>query len=301
VTIINPKATTPNISAQQADNARVRREQGQAREDFAPRRLVGMSRGAALALVAHVGLIAAIAAGVRWQTREPEVLSAELWAATVQQAAPAAVTPPPAPPPVPQPRPTPPPPAAERQPTDAQIALARQREEQQRKDNDKKEAEQRKQREEDKERKLAQAKKDKADRDARAAERKASADEAKLAKQREDQLQRLRALAGATGSANATGTAAQDTAPSAEYGGRIRAIIKRAIVLTEALPGNPVAEVELRLANTGRVTGRRLVKSSGNKMWDEAVMRAAERTDILPRDADGRIPPVIVLELRPNE
>lgn len=85
--------------------------------------------GTSVALLAHAGLIAALAFGVAWKREEIATVSAELWAAVPQQAAPAApppapaprvkaepVAPPPAPAPAPEPpapvvKPPPPPPA----------------------------------------------------------------------------------------------------------------------------------------------------------------------------------------------
>jgi len=34
--------------------------------------------------------------------------------------------------------------------------------------------------------------------------------------------------------------------------------------------------------------------------WDEAVLRAIEKTEMLPRDTDGRIPPVMTISLDPG-
>jgi colicin import membrane protein len=42
------------------------------------------------------------------------------------------------------------------------------------------------------------------------------------------------------------------------------------------------------------------VSSSGHREWDEAVLRAIDRTGTLPRDADGRVPPVIEITFRPR-
>ena len=81
--------------------------------------------GTTVALLAHAALIAALAFGVAWKREEIATVSAELWSAVPQQAAPAApppapaprvqaapVTPPPAPePPAPVVKPPPPPPA----------------------------------------------------------------------------------------------------------------------------------------------------------------------------------------------
>ena len=45
---------------------------------------------------------------------------------------------------------------------------------------------------------------------------------------------------------------------------------------------------------------RRLVTSSGHPDWDEAVLRAVDRTGTLPRDTDGRVPAVITITFRPR-
>jgi colicin import membrane protein len=77
--------------------------------------------------------------------------------------------------------------------------------------------------------------------------------------------------------------------------------IKPNILLTDTLTGNPAAEVEVRAAPNGSIIGRRLLKSSGSKEWDEAVLRAIDRTDTLPRDTDGRVPPTLVISFRPRD
>jgi TonB family protein len=95
--------------------------------------------------------------------------------------------------------------------------------------------------------------------------------------------------AGATGAPGATGTALKDAAPSASYAGKLIARIKPNILLTETVAGNLAADVEVRASATGTILSRRLVKSSGNKDWDDAVLRAIDKTEILPRDIDGRV------------
>ena len=73
----------------------------------------GMGAGTTLAVLVHVGLVAALAYGVAWRRHEVNTVSAELWAAVPQIAAPMAAEPPPpaAPTPIPKPTPTPPPPS----------------------------------------------------------------------------------------------------------------------------------------------------------------------------------------------
>jgi len=118
---------------------------------------------------------------------------------------------------------------------------------------------------------------------------------------RQANLQRMQSLAGATGDATATGTAQRSSGPSDSYGGRIRARVKPNIVFTEDISGNPTAEVEVRVAPDGTITSRRLVKSSGAKSWDDAVLRALDRTETLPRDLDGRVHSPLLLAFRPKD
>jgi colicin import membrane protein len=80
--------------------------------DFAPPPTPGLVRSMTLALLAHLVLLAILAAGVAWKRETPMVaVQAELWAAVPVEAAPLAVeqpTPPPTPEPKPQPEPPPP-------------------------------------------------------------------------------------------------------------------------------------------------------------------------------------------------
>ena len=59
------------------------------------------------------------------------------------------------------------------------------------------------------------------------------------------------------------------------------------------IPTGTRAEVEVRVAPDGTIIGRRLIKSSGNREWDEAVLRAIDRAEKLPLDVDGRVVPVM--------
>jgi colicin import membrane protein len=200
-----------------------------------------------------------------------------------------------APPPTPKVAEPPPRPS----PAEAQIAIEKEKAERARKEKeqqDRDRAERERLEREKAEKLLAQQKRE------REAEAKRQKDEElRLAKQREENLKRVMGEAGGTGAPGSTGTAAREAGPSASYAGRIKARVKPNILLTEDLPGNPTAEVEVRCATDGTIVGRRLVKSSGQKAWDEAVLRAIDKTEILPRDTDGRVPGTMVIAFRPQE
>ena len=296
--------------------------QALAHDALLPRPPGGLAPGAALALLVHGLLIAALTAGVDWRSSPTEAVSAELWAAVPQSAAPRAaeaptptpvapvakVEPPPAPLPVPA-QPAKPAIKAEPAAPDAQIAIERARREATERERaakeraDKLKAERELARDQERVRTVEAERQKQADatkkRDAE--QRARQAEEKRLADQRAENLKRMLGQAGATGSPTATGNAARDAGPSASYVGRLVASIKPNIVFNELVPGNPAAEVEVRAASSGTIISRRLIKSSGNKEWDEAVLRAVDRTGTLPRDTDGRVPPSIVISFRPQE
>ena len=281
-------------------------------DNLLPQAPGGNGPGAALALVVHAGLITALTLGVDWRTHSPEVVSAELWASVPQSAAapppplPEPVAAPPAPTPAPPPPPLartePPPPAPditierERAKLEAQRKKAEQEAEAERKRNaDKKRLD-----DEHKAQELKLAQREAA----RVANEKAEDD--RLARQREENLRRMLGQAGAASgtaptAAARTGNAAQNAAPSKSYGGLIRAKIRPLIVFTGYAEFNAAAEVEVTLAPGGSVISRRLIKSSGYKDWDDAVLRAIDKAGSMPRDTDGRVPPTLILSFKPTE
>jgi colicin import membrane protein len=308
------------------------------RPEFAPPPQPGLVRAFVLAIIAHLLLMLALTWGINWN-RESENMAAEaeLWSSVPQQAAPPEVQAPP-PPPAPAPEPpaprvAPPPPA----PTQADIALEREKVkrelaqrkleelERQKKLEAKKQREElerekkleaRKKREElEREKKLEARQKEEALKKQQVAEKKAAEEklvkatkakqqqleqERKLAALRDEQMRRIQGLAGATGGPAATGVAQRSAGPSDSYAGRVRARVRPNVVFTDDIAGNPTAEVEVRMAPDGTITSRRLIKSSGARSWDEAVLRALDKTEVLPRDVDGRVHSPLIIEFRPK-
>jgi colicin import membrane protein len=297
---------------------------GMAHDTLLPRPHGGNGPGAMLALLVHAGLLAALTVSVDWRARTPDVVSAELWASVPQAAAPPAPEAPPQPAPSPAPSPVPPPaPAAAPAPTPAPTPappkavpppaepdIATQRAERRKAEADRKKVEA--EAEADRKRVAAdkkraedeKAKREKAAQASQAA-KEAQAQEDRLAKQREENLRRMMSqaggVAGGTGPATSTGTAAQSAAPSAAYAGRLVALIRSNLVFTGNTTDNNAAEVEVSAAASGTIIARRLLKSSGHADWDEAVLRAIDRTPALPRDVDGRVPSRLVITFRPRE
>jgi colicin import membrane protein len=103
-----------------------------------------------------------------------------------------------------------------------------------------------------------------------------------------------------TGAPGSTGTAAHSSGPSASWGAKVQARVRPNIVFSDDIAGNPKAEVEVRTSPDGTIVGKKLVRSSGVKAWDEAVLRALDKTEALPRDTDGRVPSPVVIEFKPK-
>ena len=293
------------------------------RLQFAPPPPPGMLRAFGLALVAHLLLVLALGWGINWK-RDPVTLSAEaeLWSSLPQEAAPRLVEPTPTPPPpVPVPVPVPPPvakvepPKPEAPSRDAEIAIERQKEKEKgRKAEEKRrqlalekkrEAEKQKQleakREQEERRKEEQAKAKAADEKKKVETAKREKAEKAIEAQRQANIERMKGMAGATGAATATGTAQRSSGPSSSYAGRVAARVKPNIVFTDEITGNPRAEIEVRTAPDGTIVGQRILKSSGVKAWDDAVLKAVIKTDVLPRDTDGRVPSPLIIDFRPRD
>jgi len=270
------------------------------RIDLGPPRDTGAISSFGLALLVHAALIAALTWGVTWKRSDRSVaFEAYLLSDTPQESAPKLVeaTPPPPPPP-----PEPAQKVQEVKPPEPNVDMALEQEKKR-----KLQAKQAQQGRSEKELKLKQEQaKRKAAEEAKRLEAKKQqqqnqANAAALEAQRKKNIARAMGLADASGAENAKGTAQKSAGPSASYAGMVRARVKPNIVFTEDIAGNPSAEVEVRTALDGTIMSQRLVKTSGNKAWDDAVVKAIIRTEKMPRDTDGRVPTPMILEFRPKD
>ena len=278
-----------------------------------------------MAVAVHAALVAFLWIGVSWQNDEPVAVEAEVWDMSVQTAAAPALPPPPAPEPEPEPTPVPPPPRVIEPPPVERpapapvpdIKLQREKErkaellkkeeekrelakEREREDAKKELAEKKKREDEQKAKDLA-AKKELEDKKKETAKlaaaekkkalekiaREAAAEEAKLAKLRDEELKRM---AGAMGS---SGSAAKSTGPRADAGyvAAITAAIKSATAYggSTTMPGNPKAVFRVDQLPTGEIMSVRLVKSSGVPEFDRAVENGIKKASPLPKKKDGTV------------
>lgn len=250
-------------------------------EDRPPQR-EDWSTGVTISIAAHVALIGALYWGLNWHSAPVEVASsAELWSAVPEAAAPPPVeTPPPPPAPVVQ---TPPPPPPVETPKPPDIVTE--------------------------EIKKPPPKpvptppppppKPAPPKPAPAPPPPPKLDAKTLQKLHDENLKRMMGQMDAP--ADATGTAAHDSGPSANYWGRVVARLKSNLILTDSIPGNPAVEVEIRCAADGTILSRRITKTSGSPAWDDAVLRAIDRAGTLPRDTNGKAPDVIPIRWHPQD
>jgi colicin import membrane protein len=223
-----------------------------------------------LALFMHALLGILLYYGVHWQSRTPAGVEAELWDSVPNIAQPQ---------PVVQPKPEP---VVKPEPEEnADIALQAM-----------------------KRRQAASAAAAAAAEETRQAEQRER--QAALKQQRQRELARLQAMAnsapttGGVGSKAGTGAGAGGGA-SPGYADKVRRRVKPNIIFTEEVAGNPAAVVAVHLAPDGSLLSARLIKSSGDAGWDNAVLRAVQRSDPLPRDENGVAPANVNITFMPRE
>jgi len=93
--------------------------------------------------------------------------------------------------------------------------------------------------------------------------------------------------------------------PTDSYLNIFRARVKPNITFSDSqlksIRDNPAAEVKVMVTPSGQILGMELTKSSGNNDWDQAVLKAIEKTGTLPRDENGKIPSKIPSVFMPRD
>jgi len=279
----------------------------------------------ALALGVHAVFVLLLVFGMSWQTQHPAPVMVDLWEA-LPPAPPAAARPsrPPAPAPAPvkapepvkaapAPQPVvdePPPPKApdialEKKKAEAErlqkIQATQLAEEKARADAARAQAEaarkaQEKQLAEQKKRELLRQMEDE-DLTRRMADE-AAASEARQVKLAEAQARLAEAAAASKRQAEVASVVGQ-------YRDQISAKVRGNTRLPDNLSGNPQVRCLVRLLPTGEVQSVRVTQSSGNAAYDDAVVRAIEKSSPLPlpsdRDARAAFVPELIFVHRPKE
>ena len=224
------------------------------------RREPGRIAAIILAVLVHAAFLMLLVFGVSWQSSKPEPVQAELWSrlppVKVGETKPEPEPEPPKPeppkpePPKAEPKPEPP------QPTRAEIVLKDKLEKQ------RKEKLEREKRElEDKQKKQDEAKIKR-----EAEEKVKKEDEAKrLAQEKADAAAKI----AAADKAQAAVRQAMD-----DWKNKISMLVKSRANVPDTVTGKPVIEVRLKLLVNGVVFEAQIAKTSGNRVYDDAVERA---------------------------
>jgi colicin import membrane protein len=253
----------------------------------------------ALALGVHALFVLLLVFGVSWQTQHPAPVMVDLWQALPAAAPPVAVKPPepvkPAPSPKPAPEEPPPPKAPD-------IALEKKKAEAERL----------------KKLHAMQAAEDRAWEESARAEAhaiKQARDKQVADQKRQDLLRQMEAdelkqsMAEETAANAARAAAGKNQAALAQAVGQYRDLISAKVRgntrLPDNLKGNPQVRCLVILLPTGEVVSVRVTQSSGNAAYDEAVVRAIEKSSPLPlpaeRDARAAFVPELLFTHRPKD
>ncbi|MFM2274337.1 MAG: hypothetical protein RL211_209 [Pseudomonadota bacterium] len=241
------------------------------RFEFAPPKTAGLSRALVLAVLAHVVLLIALTWGTNWKKPTSIIsISAELWSAVPQEAAPTF------------PQSHPPASPVKPLPEVANVSIAIEQAKQRIAQEKLQAEEQQLRQKREIEKKLAQDRRNEAE------------NAKKLESLRQANIARMARLANANGASLATGTAQQSSAPSTGYAERIQTRIKQHTTFVNANAANPTVVIIVRTSSNGTITSRRIVTPSGNKAWDESILRAIDKMESIPLDTDGKIPRVLL-------
>jgi len=217
---------------------------------------------AALSALVHGVLVAMLVVGLHWQTRHPDAIEVELWSQIPEVQQPPAAEQPPKVEPQPEAKP---PPKVEEKAAKPDIAIEREK------------------------KKKKEEPPLKFDTTQRIREQLAQEQKALQARERPDVLKQL-------------AQAAPPPSPDAGYVDKIRTKIKLNIILPSDILGNPEAVFDVIQLPTGEVLSVKLVKSSGNALYDGAVERAILKSSPLPKpDRPEQFQRELTLKFRPQE
>lgn len=284
----------------------------------------GGGRALLFAALVHAALFVFLWIGVQWQSETPVTIEAEVWSPEVRQAAPL-------PEPVKAPEPEkvkepelkpvvkePPKPKVEEPPVakpdialeqekkrKAELEKKRIEDERLAKEKEKKRIEQEKLAKLEEAKRLEKEKAEKAKKEAAEKLKKQQEADAKmLAKMREEDMRRItNGVTGTGGSGDAPKS--QGGRASAEYGAKIAAKIKSntIYVVPENLAGNTPVEYAVELLPDGTLrSAPRKLRSSGIAGFDEAVLRAIDKSQPFPRDdKTGTVPSSVTISHKPKD
>lgn len=95
-----------------------------------------------------------------------------------------------------------------------------------------------------------------------------------------------------------TGRGAGGNATSPGYAEKVQRRVRPNIVWAGETAGLETV-VSVRCSSSGTLLSASISRSSGNEQWDQAALRAVQRSDPMPVDTDGKAPDHFTITLRP--
>jgi colicin import membrane protein len=136
------------------------------------------------------------------------------------------------------------------------------------------------------------------------AQAEAAAQAKKLDAERRARLAQMQGMAGGEGSTgnglakSGTGSGSGGTAASPGYADKVRRVVRPNITWGGETEGLETV-ISVRCSPTGTLLSATISRSSGNPAWDDAALRAVQRSDPMPQDIDGKTPGSFKITLRP--
>ena len=136
------------------------------------------------------------------------------------------------------------------------------------------------------------------------AQAEAAAQAKKLDAERRARLAQMQGMAGPPGSTgnglgkSGTGSGSGGTAASPGYADKVRRVVRPNISWGGETEGLETV-IAVRCSPTGTLLSATIAHSSGNPAWDDAALRAVQRSDPMPQDIDGKTPASFRITLRP--
>ncbi len=268
---------------------------------FHPPRECGTRRALVFAVLTHALLFALLFYGISWQSNPPAGVEAELWS-SMPETTPDAAPPPEVADKAESALPSPSPSQSEQaeialQQTKRKLETQQQQEAQKIKERQQQAAQEKKAREAERKQQLAEQQK----------MLRAQQQAQELAKQqRQARLSALQGIAGHSPSTDGLTSAGKDAGSgghnSPGYVDKIRRHVKSNMAFNaDAIDGNPQAVVAVQCAPDGSILNAQIVHASGNPAWDDAVLRAVQKSDPMPRDSNGKAPANFTFTYRLND
>lgn len=89
--------------------------------------------------------------------------------------------------------------------------------------------------------------------------------------------------------------------PNATYIAEIVRTIKANILWIDGAVPDASCEVLVKFDEAGNIVSHRIVSSHGHPQWCPTVIRALDRTERIPQDGDGKVPPPSLITFKSKE